>query len=287
MAATDPPPKRFRRPRRNPVRRRPGAAPTLRPDTMRRARLGASAAGLCLAIATAVAGVGALALSASGGGQSVAQADESSPEFTITMPTASTDSPGGGGGGGCPPFCGGGGGGGETSSPPSDPGGGGGGGGGGNQDQAKLDNARTKANAALNSPECLNFVSTAGKDAQDTLYTAAFVLQPNQVSPKSAAAWASVPEGDVGRADGTITAWKPFFNDNDVNNYKNIVNTSALTSLYNAVRTWSADQIRALFLLHEVAHLTGRLPADHSGPWGSNPEAQRAFERELVFHCHP
>jgi hypothetical protein len=79
---------------------------------------------LCVTIAIVVAGVAVFVASSSGTPHGIALADESSPEFTITLPTASTNFPGyceehpwdpicTGGGGGDP------GGGGQTSSTPT------------------------------------------------------------------------------------------------------------------------------------------------------------------------
>jgi lysophospholipase L1-like esterase len=89
---------------------------------------------LCVTMAALIVGVTVLVTSISGAARGTAMADESSPEFTITMPTASTPYPTNPTTG-CPPFtgCGGDPGGGSGSATPtaSDPGGGGGGGGGG------------------------------------------------------------------------------------------------------------------------------------------------------------
>ncbi|MEO3856608.1 hypothetical protein [Acrocarpospora sp. B8E8] len=152
----------------------------------------------------------------------------------------------------------------------------------------KTSKAWNVASKAIQKQSCKDFLANAGITADqvpDVLHKSTIKMETDRTNPEAADAMASVPSSGNGQGASQITFWQPFFNESRVEGYKVLVNTSALAPLYNVVRMYSNDQIRALLVLHEVAHLTGKLPGDHSGPWGSNPNAQRAFERELALKC--
>ncbi|WP_218041736.1 hypothetical protein, partial [Acrocarpospora macrocephala] len=164
----------------------------------------------------------------------------------------------------------------STAPPPDTPG-------------QKTSKAWNLASKAVQKDKCKRFLATAGitvEQVADVFHKSSVKLEPGSTIAGKPDAVASVPDTSLGTGAGPITLWQPFFNDTHLQEYMNSIrNSSALTVYANAIRNWSVDQMRALKVLHEVAHLTGKLPANHEGPWGSNPDSQSRFEQELVFNC--
>jgi hypothetical protein len=176
--------------------------------------------------------------------------------------------------------------------PPADydgPGGGGDGGGG----QAPTNTEAVKrvaqmARNALKDDKCNNFISggqTGANDARTRFETNTIMERPNDLSPKDASAPASINAADLGRGGGVITLWQPYFSDTEIEKLREQGKTDNV--FRRAVERWTPDQLRALVMLHEQAHLSGTLPADHKGSWGGNPSPQVRFHAAVTFHCRP
>jgi hypothetical protein len=177
-------------------------------------------------------------------------------------------------------------------TPPIAPGGGGGGQGAGNTQPVKDVSDRVKR--ALADDTCNSFVSgnqPAGNDARSRLPRVTLVERPTETyGPKPAAA-ATANGMDAGTGGGTITLWRPYFDDARVS--AGLIGEAKRESpaLYDTMMSWADSggrtnvrMFRVLVVLHEMAHLTGKLPGDtHQGDW--EPNNQAGFHLKLVNAC--
>jgi hypothetical protein len=173
--------------------------------------------------------------------------------------------------------------------PPPAPGGGGGGQAPGNTEMVKK--VSDKAKKALAVKGCNDFVS--GNQPEDNKAAARFpgntiVERPDEVfvdedGVAKPAVRASVSGADNGKGGGVINLWKGFYDDKVRDDFIAEAKRNS-AALHNMVQNWTVEQVRAFLLLHEQAHLSGKLPGNHKGKWGPN---QHGFHAELAFVCKP
>jgi hypothetical protein len=176
-------------------------------------------------------------------------------------------------------------------TPPPAPGGGGGGQATGNTQPVKDVSDRVKR--ALADDACNAFISgnqPAGNDARSRLATVTIVERPTRTHPTKPNAAASANNTDAGSGGGTITLWRPYFDDVLVSAGSIAEAKRHSEQLAKTMLDWTDSRgqtlvrmFRVLVVLHELAHLTGKLNDDHQGDW--EPNNQTGFHLKLVDAC--